>query len=300
MTTPSTRPARPDLRQPFCGFGLGLRPTHYRDFQAAAQPVDWLEVISENYMVQGGKPLAMLDTVRDRYPVVMHGVSMSLGSVGELDGDYLARLKALARRIDPLWISDHLCWTGVHGVNLHDLFPLPYTGEAVRHVASRIRRVQDTLERRIVIENVSSYLSYADSAMPEWEFITAISEEADCLLLLDVNNIHVSSVNHGFDARAFIDGVPGHRVQQIHLAGHSDMGDHLIDTHDEPIADAVFDLYGYACRRLGAVSTMIERDEDIPPLAVLVDELDRVRAVARRNLGEAGRFPPRPSLEATA
>ncbi|MDH5265978.1 MAG: DUF692 domain-containing protein [Betaproteobacteria bacterium] len=294
---PSTRP---DGRSPFLGFGLGLRPKHYRDFLAAAQPVDWLEIISENYMVQGGKPLAMLDAIRARYPVVMHGVSMSLGSVGELDREYLAQLKALARRVEPAWISDHLCWTGVHGLNLHDLYPMPYTQEAVRHVASRIRQAQDILERRLVIENVSSYLSYADSAMTEWEFITAVSGEADCLLLLDVNNIYVSGVNHGFDPRAFIDGVPGHRVQQIHLAGHSDMGDHLIDTHDEPVADPVFDLYGYACHRLGAVSTMIERDDAIPPLPELVAELDRVREVARDNLTGAGRIAASLPLGAAA
>lgn len=287
-----------DKREPFRGFGLGLRPTHYQDFIAAPQPVDWLELISENYMIQGGKPLAMLDAIRADYPVAMHGVSMSLGSVQELDRDYLAQLKTFARRIDPMWISDHLCWTGVHGLNLHDLFPLPYTEEAVRHVVARIRQVQDTLERPLVIENVSSYLAYADSTMSEWAFLTAISEEADCLLLLDVNNIYVSSVNHGFDARAFIDGIPARRVQQIHLAGHSNMGDYIIDTHDAAIADPVFDLYGYACRRLGAVSTMIERDDNIPPLTELIAELGRVRQVADENLARGTRREPQPCLEA--
>ncbi len=283
MHAPDSR-ARSDRRHPPRGFGLGLRPKHYADFLAAAQPVDWLEIISENYMVQGGKPLAMLEAIRERYPVAMHGVSMSLGSVDELDRDYLARLDALARRIEPMWISDHLCWTGVHGVNLHDLYPLPYTEEAVRHVAARIRQAQDALGRRLVVENVSSYLAFADSSMSEWAFIDAIAEESDCLLLLDVNNIYVSSVNHGFDPRAFIDSVPAHRVQQIHLAGHSHLGDHVIDTHGEPIADPVFELFGYACRRLGMVSAMIERDDAIPPLAELVAELGRVREVARINL----------------
>lgn len=289
-----------DKRAPCRGFGLGLRPKHYPDFSAAPQAVDWLEIISENYMIQGGKPLHMLDKIRADYPVAMHGVSMSLGSVNELDRDYLARLKAFAHRIDPLWISDHLCWTGVHGLNLHDLFPLPYTEEAVRHVSKRIRQVQDTLERRLVIENVSSYLAYADSVMNEWEFLTAISEEADCLLLLDVNNIYVSSVNHGFDARTFIDGIPALRVQQIHLAGHSNMGEYIIDTHDEPIADPVFDLYGYACRRLGPVSTMIERDDNIPPLSELIAELARVRRVAYENPTGGTPQPLLSSMEAMA
>lgn len=279
MTAQRCRGGR-DPRLPHRGFGLGLRPPHYRDFIAAAQPVDWLEIISENYMVQGGKPLAMLDRIRADYPVAMHGVSMSLGSVHPLDEDYLRSLKAFARRIEPMWISDHLCWTGMHGLNLHDLYPLPYTDEAVRHVAARIAQVQDVLERPLVVENVSSYIAYRASTMSEWQFLTAIAEEADCLLLLDVNNVYVSSVNHGFDAREFIDGVPAARVQQVHLAGHSDMGTYIVDTHDHPIADPVFDLYAHACARFGPVTTMIERDDRIPPLAELLAELDRVRRVA--------------------
>lgn len=268
------------LREPFQGFGLGLRPRHYNSFLAQPQAVDWLEVISENYMVQGGKPLAMLDRIRADYPIAMHGVSMSIGSVSPLDHGYLQRLKALADRVQPMWISDHLCWTGVHGTNLHDLFPLPYTEEALRHVAARVREVQETLGRRLVLENVSSYIDYASSEMSEWAFLTALAEEADCLLLLDVNNIYVSGMNHGFDPRTFIDGVPAHRIQQIHVAGHSNMGDVIIDTHDAPVPDEVFDLYAYACRRFGQVSTMIERDDAIPPLEDLIAELDRVRAVA--------------------
>lgn len=267
------------MRAPFAGFGLGLRPVHYPEFAAGPQPVDWLEIISENYMIQGGKPLAMLDAIRADYPLAMHGVSMSIGSVAPLNHEYLKQLKALARRIAPMWISDHLCWTGVHGLNLHDLYPLPYTDEALRHVVGRIREVQDVLETRLVIENVSSYLAYADSVMSEWAFLDALAEEADCLLLLDVNNIYVSAANHGFEPREFIDGVPGERVQQIHLAGHSDMGDYIIDTHDAPIAEAVFELYDYACRRFGPVSTMIERDDHIPPLTELIAELDQVRAI---------------------
>jgi len=282
-----TLSAARDIRVPFLGYGLGLRPQHYADFLAGQQAVDWLEIISENYMIQGGKPRAMLDAIRRDYPLVMHGVSLSLGSVSALDAEYLASLKAFAKRIEPLWISDHLCWTGVHGVNLHDLYPLPYTEEAIHHVVRRICQVQEVLERRFVIENVSSYLSYAESAMSEWEFLSAIAEEADCLLLLDVNNIYVSSVNHGFDARAFIAGVPAERVQQIHLAGHSDLGDFIIDTHDAAIIDPVFDLYADACRRCGRVSTMIERDDKIPPLSELISELDRVRALAADSLPQA-------------
>lgn len=272
-----------NLREPFQGFGLGLRPPHYNSYLAERQAVDWLEIISENCMVQGGKPLAMLDRIRADYPIAMHGVSMSIGSVSPLDRDYLQRLKALAHRVEPMWISDHLCWTGVHGTNLHDLFPLPYTEEALRHVAARVREVQDTLGRRLVLENVSSYIDYASSEMSEWAFITALAEEADCLLLLDVNNIYVSGMNHGFDPRTFIDGVPADRIQQIHVAGHSNMGDVIIDTHDAPVPDEVFDLYAYACQRFGQVSTMIERDDAIPPLADLIEELDRVRAVSARH-----------------
>jgi len=271
------------LREPFQGFGLGLRPRHYNSFLAQPQAVDWLEVISENYMVQGGKPLAMLDRIRADYPIAMHGVSMSIGSVSPLDHGYLQRLRALADRVQPMWVSDHLCWTGVHGTNLHDLFPLPYTEEALRHVAARVREVQETLGRRLVLENVSSYIDYASSEMSEWAFLTALAEEADCLLLLDVNNIYVSGMNHGFDPRTFIDGVPAHRIQQIHVAGHSNLGDVIIDTHDAPVPDEVFDLYAYACRRFGPVSTMIERDDSIPPLEDLIVELDRVRAVAARH-----------------
>ncbi|MDO9599348.1 MAG: DUF692 domain-containing protein [Azoarcus sp.] len=276
-TSPLTRAESPPA---FAGFGLGLRPPYYTDFLAGPQPVDWLELISENYMIQGGKPLAMLDRIRADYPVAMHGVSMSIGSVSALDRDYLRQLKALARRIEPMWISDHLCWTGVHGMSLHDLYPLPYTEEALRHVVARIRQVQDMLETQLLIENVSSYLTYAESEMSEWAFLAAVAEEADCLLLLDVNNIYVSGMNHGFEPRHFIDGVPPGRVRQIHLAGHSDAGDMIIDTHDAPVADAVFELYAHACRRFGPVSTMIERDDAIPPLAELCAELDRVRSTA--------------------
>lgn len=265
---------------PFLGFGLGLRTEHYEDVLNTNPNVDWFEVLSENYLVPGGKPLYYLDQIKERYPLVMHGVSMSIGAVTPLDFDYLAQLKQLANRINPAWISDHLCWTGVHGKNLHDLLPLPYTEETINHVVGRIQQVQDFLGRQMLIENVSSYASYQDSEMTEWAFISEIAERADCLLLFDVNNIYVSSVNHQFDAHDFIDGVPAHRVQQIHLAGHEDHGDYIIDTHDAPVIEAVWDLYDYAIRRFGPVSTMIERDDKMPPLAELVNELDRARQIA--------------------
>jgi len=262
------------------GFGLGLRPKHYRAILESKPRVDWFEALSENYMVPGGRPLHYLTRIRERYPVVLHGVSLSIGSADPLDRDYLKQLKALAARIEPEWISDHLCWTGVAGRNLHDLMPLPYTEGALRHVARRVRAVQEFLGRRILLENVSSYVAYRDSAMSEWEFLAALAREADCDILLDVNNIHVSAFNHGFNVLDFIDGVPRDRVKQIHLAGHDHCGDLIIDTHDAPVIDAVWRLYAEALRRLGPVPTMIERDDRIPPLGALVRELDRARSVA--------------------
>jgi len=262
------------------GFGLGLRTEHYRDFVEGRPRVDWLEVISENYMVPGGKPLHYLDTIRRDYPMVMHGVSMSIGSSDALDLDYLRGLKALADRIQPAWISDHLCWTGVDHHNLHDLLPLPYTEEALAHLVARVGRVQDVLGRRLLLENVSSYVAFAGDEMSEWEFIAELAQRADCELLLDVNNVYVSSRNHGFDARRFIDAMPAARVRQIHLAGHEDNGTHVVDTHDHPVCDAVWDLYRYTVQRLGEVPAMIERDDHIPLLAELLDELDVARRIA--------------------
>lgn len=264
------------------GFGLGLRVEHYRDFLETRPAVDWLEVISENYMVPGGKPLHYLDAIRRDYPMVMHGVSLSIGSTDPLDHDYLAALKALADRVDPAWISDHLCWTGVDHQNLHDLLPMPYTEAALRHLTERIDQVQDYLGRQILLENVSSYIAFANDEVAEWDFLAELAQRADCLLLLDVNNVHVSSVNHGFDPRRFIDRLPGDRVRQIHLAGHEDHGDYLIDTHDHPICNAVWDLYAYAVERLGQVPTMIERDDNIPALPELLAELNQARAIASR------------------
>ncbi|RMD69459.1 MAG: DUF692 domain-containing protein [Gammaproteobacteria bacterium] len=265
---------------PPLGFGIGLRKEHYQAILDECPPVDWFEAITENYLVPGGKPLYFLERVRERYPVVLHGVSLSLGSTDPLDWDYLRQVKALAGRIEPAWISDHLCFTGAGGINAHDLLPLPYTEEAVRHVAARIQAVQDFLGRRILIENVSSYLSYRCSEMSEWAFLSAVAEEADCLILLDINNIYVSARNHGFDPLAYLHGVPAERVQQHHLAGHQDMGDYVIDTHDHPVPDPVWALYEAAVQRFGPVSCIIERDADIPPLDVLLEEVGRMRAIA--------------------
>jgi uncharacterized protein len=277
------------LTYPALGFGLGLRVDHYEAVLAGRTAVDWFEVLTENYLVGGGKPLHYLMRVRERYPLVMHGVSLSIGSSAPLEREYLRRLKALAQRVQPAWISDHLCWTGVGGRNTHDLLPLPYTEEALEHVAARVRTVQDVLGRRILLENVSTYVTFRDSRLSEWEFLTAIAERADCLILLDVNNIYVSAMNHGFDALEYLNAIPPERVQQIHLAGHENHGDYLIDTHDHPIIDPVWDLYVAAVRRFGAVSTMIERDDHIPPLAELCAELERARALCAHTITDGAR-----------
>jgi uncharacterized protein len=275
-----------DTRSPPLGFGLGLRVPHYEEILADRPRVDWFEVLSENYFVPGGKPLDYLERIRRDYPVVMHGVSMSIGAHGPLNFKYLAELKALADRIEPRWISDHLCWTGVNGYNLHDLMPLPYTEEAMRHVADHVRQVQDFLGRRILLENVSSYLTYRQSEMTEWDFLREISESADCHILLDINNIYVSAFNHCFDPKAYLNAIPVNRVQQFHLAGHENYGDYIIDTHDAPVIDPVWELYAAAVRRFGPVSTMIERDDNIPPLAELMEELEHCRTLAEPLLAE--------------
>ncbi|GJI92794.1 MNIO family bufferin maturase [Duganella hordei] len=265
------------------GFGLGLRPAHYQeiiDAPSGGHDIDWFEILSENYMVPGGKPLAMLDRIRWDYPMAMHGVSMSIGTPQGPSQDYLRELKKLMQRVQPLWVSDHLCWTGTHGTNMHDLFPLPYTEEAVATVVRNVKRVQDYLERPLLLENVSSYLSFESDTFNEWDFVAAVAEESDSLILLDVNNVYVSSVNHGFDPLVYLDALPGHRVQQIHLAGHSVQEGCIIDTHDREVSDPVWALYAEALRRFGPVATMIERDDNIPPLAELTAELRRARAFA--------------------
>ncbi len=271
----------PGTQKPFLGFGLGLRAEHYQEvLDRKPDNVDWFEILSENYMIDGGKPLYFLDAIRRDYPMVMHGVSMSLGSTDELNYDYLERLKTLIDRVEPHWVSDHLCWTGVDHKNMHDLLPLPYTEESIRHVAGRISRVQDFLGRQILIENLSSYITYRDDAMPEWEYLSAIAERADCYLLLDINNIYVSSHNHRYDPLAYLDGIPRERVWQHHLAGHSNDGKLIIDTHDQDVIDPVWALYEEAARRFGPVSTMIERDGNIPALDSVLAELDRARQIA--------------------
>lgn len=266
---------------PISAFGLGMRRPHYEAYLDGSAAVDFVEVISENFMVDGGRPLDTLARVREHYPIALHGVSMSVGSVAGLDEDYLRRLRALADRIEPMWVSDHLCWTGIDGVNSHDLLPMPYTNESLDVVAANVAHAQERLGRPMLIENPSSYLTYADADMSEWEFLAALSHRTGCYLLLDVNNIYVSAINHGFDAHAYLRGIPVDRVRQIHLAGHSDGRDGLlIDTHDQPVPDGVWSLFAEAMQLLGPVTTMIERDDDIPALDVLLDELATARHMA--------------------
>jgi uncharacterized protein (UPF0276 family) len=282
---------------PFLGFGVGLRPTHYAEVLEGEPDVDWFEVISENFMVRGGRPLHVLERVRARYPIALHGVSLSIGSSDPLDAAYLQRLKALAAHIAPAWISDHLCWTGVGGHNAHDLLPLPHTEEALHHVVGRVRQVQDTLERRVLLENVSTYVAYEHSTMPEWVFLCEVAERADCGILLDVNNVYVSAFNHGFSAREYIDAIPVSRVGQFHLAGYSDRGRFLHDTHDQAVAEPVWDLYAAAVRRFGQVSTLLERDDHIPAFGELQAEAMRARRIAEEVRGHAGGEPGRDAAD---
>ncbi len=266
-------------RVPYLGHGVGLRTTHFPHVLAGTARVDWFEAISENFMIDGGRPLAVLERARASCPVVLHGVSLSLGSTDPLSEPYLRALRALADRVAPAWVSDHLCWGSVGGHYAHDLLPLPYTEEALNHVVQRVRTVQDRLGRQILIENVSSYLTFTHSAMPEWEFLAAVAERADCGILLDVNNVYVSAVNHGFDAERYILAVPADRVGQIHLAGHSHKGTHLLDTHDGHVAPAVWDLYRLVVRRCGQVSTLVEWDDRMPDWDMLCAEAERARVV---------------------
>jgi uncharacterized protein len=288
LAGPGPAPEETMLTRPSpLGFGLGLRVDHYDAILSQHPAVDWFEALTENYLVPGGKPLHYLTRIRERYPVVLHGVSLSIGSTHPLDREYLSQLKALADRIEPEWISDHLCWTGVAGRNLHDLLPLPYTEEALANVVARVRIAQDILGRRILLENVSSYVTFRDSRLTEWEFLKAVAEQSDCLILLDVNNIYVSSVNHELDPHDYLNAIPVERVQQMHLAGHENHGNYLIDTHDQPVPDPVWQLYGAAVRRFGNVSTMIERDANIPPLEQLCAELAAARTLAAQALAPA-------------
>lgn len=275
-------PTRPAEAPPL-GLGVGLRPPHYpevlRRAAAGGLRVDFFEAISENYMLDGGRPLRILEEVRSHVPVVLHGVSLNVGSADPLSEAYLDDLATLCRRFSPAWVSDHLCWTGEGGRNLHDLMPLPATGEALRWVADRVRRVQDRLGRRIALENVSSYLAFHADRMPEWEFLAGVAEEADCGLLLDVNNVFVSAHNHGFRPEDYLDAIPAERVFQIHLAGHSEEGPLLIDTHDHPVRDEVWALYAHALARIGPVATLIEWDDRLPDYDALEQEALRARAL---------------------
>lgn len=268
------------------GFGLGLRTPYYQEILERRPAVDWFEVISENYLVAGGKPLYYLDAIGEHYPLVMHGVSLSIGGPHALDRDYLRQLKQLAARVRPRWISDHLCWSRGSAHQLHDLLPLPFTEESLAHVAARVRQVQDVIERPLVLENVSSYLRSADDQFSEWQFLAALCELTGCELLLDVNNVYVSARNHGFEPWDFISALPPQRIRQLHLAGHSDYGSYLIDTHDQPVSDPVWQLYQRTLRHLGPVSTLLERDDHYPPLAELLAELEQARVYAVAALQE--------------
>jgi len=272
------------MTRPFLGFGLGLRTEHYQYVLEKKPDIDWFEIISENYMVPGGKPLDYLDKIRAEYPMVMHGVSLSIGSTDEINKPYLNKLKQLAERVEPSWISDHLCWTSVDHTNSHDLLPLPYNEETIEHVVERIKQVQDFLGRQLLIENLSSYVTYTNSEMNEWEFLNEIALRSDCHVLLDINNIFVSAHNHHFDPHDYINGIAKDRVMQFHLAGHSYNGSMIIDTHDQDVCDPVWDLYATALNRFGAVSTMIERDDNIPAFQELESELRVAESIAKKVL----------------
>jgi len=271
------------MKIPSLGFGLGLRKEHYNAILETSPDVDWFEVLTENYLVPGGKPLYFLDQICERYTVVMHGVSMSIGSHDPLDLNYLQKVKELAERTQAKWVSDHMCFTGVDGINAHDLLPLPFNEEAVKHVSNKIKQAQDYLGRQILVENASTYITYKQSDMTEWEFTMAVAEESDSLILLDINNIFVSAYNHGFDALDYLDGIAADRVQQHHIAGHSQYEGYIIDTHDNDIVQGVWDLYAEAIKRYGEVSMMIERDDNIPELPELLAELQIARDVFAAN-----------------
>jgi uncharacterized protein (UPF0276 family) len=262
---------------PDLGVGVGLRTVHYAHILDEKPAVDFFEILSENYLDTGGRPLWVLEQVAERYPIVMHGVSMSIGSADPLDRQYLSKLKALADRTRARWVSDHLCWTGVSGRNTHDLLPMPLTEEALRHVASRVKTVADILERPLMLENASTYAEFAASSMPEWEFFGRLMEEADCGMLLDVNNVYVSSFNHGFDPKAYLDAIDPSRVTQYHVAGHTNKGTHIIDTHNDHMIPAAWELYRHSVARTGNVSTLYEWDADIPEFSVVHAEALKAR-----------------------
>lgn len=287
------------LGYPNLGLGVGLRSVHFGHILEHKPDVDWFEVISENFIDSGGRPRYVLEQIAERYPVVMHGVSLSIGSTDQLNFEYLAKLKRLALEVNARWISDHLCWTGVLGLNSHDLLPLPLTEESLQHVVQRVRTVQDFLERPLVLENPSSYVTFASSTMPEWEFLSRLADETDCGLLLDVNNVYVSSVNHDFDAWEYIQNLPHRRIVQMHLAGHTNCRTHLLDTHDGHVVDPVWDLYREAHRLTGGVASLLEWDAKIPPFPVVHAEVLKARQYMATELDFEGTanytVPPHPS-----
>ena len=277
---------------PDLGFGIGLRTVHYEHILRNRPKIDWFEILSENYLDTGGRPLWILDQFAERYPVVLHGVSLNVGSKDPIDFEYLRKLKALGKRIGARWVSDHLCWTGVSGLNVHDLLPMPYTDESLRYTIERVKTIQDYLERPIALENASTYLEFSVSTWKESDFIATLAEEADCGVLLDVNNVYVSSFNHGFDPKAYIDKIPADRVIQIHLAGHTHKGTYILDTHSDYVIDTVWDLYRHTYRRMGGISTLLEWDASIP-------EFDIVHAEALK-ARQYREHPAQPELEQVA
>lgn len=281
----STVPALDAVAPASLGCGIGLHREHFEAVLESAPEVRWFELISENFMVEGGRPRHVLESVRRRYPVALHGVSLSLGSDEPIDPGYLDRLAALVDGVEPILVSDHLCWTRLGAHNSHDLLPLPFTEEAVDVAAAKIRRVQERIGRRMLVENVSTYLRFRDSTLSEWEFVAAVAEAADCGLLLDINNVYVNGRNHGFDPQEYLDGIPVDRVGQFHVAGHEDHGDVILDTHNRPVTEEVWDLFRAAVRRFGPLPTILERDDDVPPLSVVQQEA----AVAQEILDAAGR-----------
>lgn len=265
---------------PNLGFGIGVRREYVSDILDDWPPVDWFEIVSENFLGTGGRAARNLERIAERYPIVMHGVSMSIGTTNPIDFDFLRQLKHLAQRCNSHWISDHLCWTGLGHHNSNDLLPVPYTEEALMHVAERVRIVQDFLEQPIALENPSTYLEFTDSTMTEWEFLTRLTEESGCMLLLDINNIYVSCFNHGWDSSEYLASIPYHRVVQFHLAGHSNMGTHIIDTHDDHVIDEVWPMFAEAHRRSGGRATLLEWDANIPDFATVHAEALKAKSVA--------------------
>lgn len=277
------------------GLGVGLRTVHFPHILQNSPKVDWFEVISENFMDSGGRPRYVLEQIAERYPIVMHGVSLSIGSSDPLDFEYLGKLRALARSVKPKWISDHICWTGIAGRNTHDLLPIPFTEQSLKHVTERVKAVSDFLERPLVLENPSSYVTFRDSTMDEWEFVSRIADRANCGLLLDVNNVYVSSFNHDMSPEEFIRGLPHERIVQFHLAGHTDYVTHLIDTHDHHVIDPVWELYRLAHQLTGGVSTLLEWDANIPPFEVVHNEVLRAKEFMGEHLEtRATRPSPQP------